>query len=205
MKSLVSLCLFLGLSLLIHAGILRLFDDEQPIRHTARSVQVFLADLKGPDKLRTAVDREAVQAPQSTPHAPQTPHPAPDAPHGHETEADTPLQAQEETHRGSAHPAIAVRTDSAAELYRNQVLDIIRQNLRYPAVARKRGYEGTVGVLLTLNESGEVGEVLVQESSGFPALDRTSIRTIRRCVFPPPPRGSVTLQIPITFRLVEKP
>ncbi len=74
----------------------------------------------------------------------------------------------------------------------------------YPAVARKRGMEGIVHLMVSLDPEGELIEVKVIRSSGHRVLDRAAIVLIRRVV--PYEHGlgqSLTIEIPIRYSLVD--
>lgn len=87
--------------------------------------------------------------------------------------------------------------------YHQTIFEIIRKNLYYPGSARRRGIEGTVYIRFVLDASGTLSNISVEKTSGYTLLDNASVKTIKRCVFPPPPDDSLTLSIPITFKLVE--
>ena len=90
-----------------------------------------------------------------------------------------------------------------AVIYEQQINEIIRRNLKYPANARRRGIEGRVLVRFTIANRGKAVEIRIIESSGASILDKASLETIAGCSFPPPPVDSMTLDIPIIYRLEE--
>ena len=55
----------------------------------------------------------------------------------------------------------------------------------YPAVARRRGWEGQVRFEVLVQPDGSVGEIELLESSGFRSLDRAARRAIHRWTFHP--------------------
>lgn len=75
----------------------------------------------------------------------------------------------------------------------------------YPTVARRRGWEGTVLLAIELDESGEILDVRILESSGRNALDRAARTCARRWSFEPALEDGVavasTLEIPVVFEL----
>ena len=92
------------------------------------------------------------------------------------------------------------------------LIEIIRRKIestkRYPPEARRAGYEGTAVISFTINLDGTLGDVRVISSSGHPVLDRAAIMTIKRAAPFPPLKAytterSLTLEVPITFRLKE--
>ncbi|MFP4481437.1 MAG: TonB family protein [Thermovirgaceae bacterium] len=69
----------------------------------------------------------------------------------------------------------------------------------YPLVARRRGEEGRVLLRVTLEDSGTVKKILVEESSGFDDLDKVALQAVARWLFSP--EAPSTVLVPVTFRL----
>ena len=75
----------------------------------------------------------------------------------------------------------------------------------YPEHARRRGWQGTVLLEVSLNTRGEPISVRVKESSGFAILDEAAVKGVKQWRFEParvnnwPQRCSV--EVPICFRL----
>lgn len=76
---------------------------------------------------------------------------------------------------------------------------------KYPTIARRRGWEGTVLLELTIDASGAVTDVTVKESSGRNALDRAAVSRAETWQFEPALRNGEaivdTLEVPVTFAL----
>jgi protein TonB len=75
----------------------------------------------------------------------------------------------------------------------------------YPWVARRRHYQGTVLLDVRVTAKGIVAEVKVARSSGYPVLDRSALKSVRRWRFEPARRGSrpveTWVQVPVRFEL----
>jgi len=78
---------------------------------------------------------------------------------------------------------------------------------RYPRIARKRGYQGTVVLEVLVDRDGEVEDLKVYRSSGYKALDRAALSSVRHWIFTPGRRGDdvvdMWVRVPIAFRLTE--
>jgi periplasmic protein TonB len=76
---------------------------------------------------------------------------------------------------------------------------------RYPDSARRQGIEGTVSLKVRVTERGVVGEVQVEQSAGYPDLDRAAVEAVRRWRFSPARHGNqpvaIWVLIPVTFKL----
>lgn len=79
----------------------------------------------------------------------------------------------------------------------------VEKRKEYPYIARKRGHEGVVTVLVELSAAGELNQVQVAKSSGSSQLDEAATAVIRRVS--PFQHGlgrPVALKIPISYRLL---
>ncbi|HBE76199.1 MAG TPA: hypothetical protein DDW65_00190 [Firmicutes bacterium] len=60
---------------------------------------------------------------------------------------------------------------------------------RYPAAARKAGWEGIVLVRVLVDSRGAASMVSIRESSGFPALDESALQAVKKWRFSPATQG----------------
>lgn len=78
----------------------------------------------------------------------------------------------------------------------------------YPALAQRRGWEGTVTLLVAVNEAGTPQDVTVKQSSGYAVLDRCALEAVQRWRFTPARRGgqtvAATVEVPVRFDLQEQ-
>ena len=79
---------------------------------------------------------------------------------------------------------------------------IIQNNITYPYIARKMGWEGRVIVSFILTKEGKINFLTVEKSSGYDVLDKNAIKTIKKVskYFPLPPHD-VKISIPILYKL----
>jgi protein TonB len=129
-------------------------------------------------------------APAASAPAPVTGSPPPSAASGDLSTA-TP-------HLGPAGPG----TDTIGELIRH-----LEAHRRYPAQARRRGIEGTVGLAFCVAAEGDLLSAEVRQPSGSRLLDRAALRTLERA-FPLPPHlarrlAGEELTLNLAFRLVD--
>ena len=75
----------------------------------------------------------------------------------------------------------------------------------YPAVARRRGYQGAVILEVLVSKNGAVKDIRVFKSSGYKVLDRTAVRTVKKWIFEPGKKGNKPIEmwvrVPIRFVL----
>jgi TonB family protein len=69
----------------------------------------------------------------------------------------------------------------------------------YPALARKRGIEGTVYISFRIDYDGKPEGISILRSSGFGILDAATVDVVRKAA--PFPRVERRVEIPVTYRL----
>jgi TonB family protein len=77
-------------------------------------------------------------------------------------------------------------------------------DIRYDETSRRRGEEGSVGILLEIDRSGNPRNVRLKESSGYPRLDRVALKGIRSSRFSPTLRGGRPVESEVEYKFVFK-
>jgi len=76
---------------------------------------------------------------------------------------------------------------------------------QYPITARRRGLQGNVVLEVLVDRNGNVGDLRIWKSSGYPILDRAAMDSVKKWLFVPGMRGNEKLEmwvrIPIRFEL----
>ncbi len=76
---------------------------------------------------------------------------------------------------------------------------------KYPMIARRNGYEGVVLLKVWVLESGKVGRIELEESSGYGVLDKAALKAVENWIFIPGKRNGMSISswvtIPIRFEL----
>lgn len=76
---------------------------------------------------------------------------------------------------------------------------------KYPGIATRRGWEGTVHLLVKVSVEGDSEEVALQHSSGYDVLDEAAIEAVEKWKFIPAKRGDTAVAssviVPINFVL----
>ena len=77
----------------------------------------------------------------------------------------------------------------------------------YPHTARQQGWEGTVVLRMTIGTRGDVEDVTIKESSGFPELDESAVQSVKTWQFEPAKDGddpiTTAVDLPVRFNLEE--
>ena len=81
----------------------------------------------------------------------------------------------------------------------------LRENQKYPLLAKIQNQEGTVLLKIFVNVNGKIGDIKIVESSGWNILDQEAVESVNRVgKFSPLPthlKKGIPLQIPLVFRL----
>jgi protein TonB len=76
---------------------------------------------------------------------------------------------------------------------------------KYPLVARRRNYEGTVLLDVLVSKKGMVDSIRLAESSGHQVLDRAAVKAVRAWAFHPGKKGdepvAMWVTVPVRFQL----
>jgi TonB family protein len=105
----------------------------------------------------------------------------------------------------SAQTPDAARTSPEMEVYILAVLKEIAKRKTYPLDSLDRGEEGKVVIGVSVESSGQVLEVRVEEPSAFARLNRAAVETVKGIqALPPVPSSLATpvhLHIPLVYRI----
>ncbi len=114
--------------------------------------------------------------------------------------------AKQQTEEAPAAPAVASEPSPSYEARYMQdnialINALIKQNLNYPRLAKKRGLQGKTIISFTINTQGKVSNI---EASGEAAaiLKKSARKTIEKAsTHFPHPETTLALQIPIVYKL----
>ena len=75
----------------------------------------------------------------------------------------------------------------------------------YPVIARKRGYQGIVELMVLVSEKGKVSSLKIFKSSGHKSLDIQALKTVKNWLFEPGKKNGspreMWVKIPVKFEL----
>jgi len=177
-----------------------------------RSEAAAAAERKQPPPVRRTPVRVAAPA-SPTPSRSEPVEPKPIEPAIDRTAAEPePAQAFAPAPAAVPEPPPANRADPDIEAVDSLLRGHVRQiqqavdaNHRYPRVARERGWQGLVKMRVQFLAGGQVGQVSILSSSGFPVLDETALDMVRTADLPRAPDGlrnrEFTVDVPVLFRL----
>ena len=221
---------FLALSMAAHATLLLAYRPGMPeIGHAGHTVQLSVERAGSrsatPSPLANKPDRQpepatrettAATSPEST--APRTTRTATTTrsqaavptraraataaapPMQHATATGTPVSSA--LAAGSPQPS----QHESKDHLRRSVLDLFSRRLDYPAIARRKGWQGTVTLRLLIEPDGRISRLQVDRTSGYPLLDRAAMESLQLASVPQAEQWlhgrALELLVPVEYRLV---
>jgi protein TonB len=108
-------------------------------------------------------------------------------------------------HAGIREAVAAVQPSAEIAAYQ-VILSTLRgrivEGIRYPAIARANGWQGTVIVAVRLDAAGKLEQTIIRQSSGYEVLDRAAAALLKKVTPVANPLSlPVTIEIPIVYEL----
>jgi len=90
---------------------------------------------------------------------------------------------------------------------RRSVMELITRELTYPAIARRKGWQGIVKLELHIEADGSITDLQVDETSGYSILDKAALQCLQLASIPGAAqwlRGHATnIVVPVEYRLLD--
>jgi TonB family protein len=124
----------------------------------------------------------------------------------------TTVETPETVARDVADPAVAATTPAAGKVLARHAIQTavstaLKANFRYPRIARRNGWQGTVILALRVLPDGQLTDILVSSSSGHPVLDLAAMHTLQTATVPQARQWlddqAMDLVLPVEYRLLE--
>ena len=105
----------------------------------------------------------------------------------------------------STRTAAKAEQSASAAVQMARPLYLTNSAPKYPRLARKKGYEGTVVLDVLVDENGKVEDLILFKSSGHAILDKTAISSVKKWLFEPGTIGrkkvKMRVKLPVRFKL----
>lgn len=106
----------------------------------------------------------------------------------------------------AASDPVPDRQESERQL-RTSVRELVAQQLKYPAIARRKGWQGTVYLELHIEADGRISRLRIDKTSGYAALDHAAADALQLASLPHATQWlngqAVDLVIPVEYRLLD--
>jgi len=113
-----------------------------------------------------------------------------------ETAAAEPLET-------TPMPSVATLEEEFVKTNFEIIRDIVLANLKYPNMAKRMGQTGIVELILVIDTSGKLLDVMLQKSSGYKLLDKSALQAATRLseAILPNPQAVSRVVLPVAFAL----
>jgi protein TonB len=127
-----------------------------------------------------------------------------------EPPAPAPLPAQDSTPRPAQVSQAASTTLSREEQdqhLRACVMNLITRQLTYPAIARRKGWQGVVKLELHIESDGRISDLHIDETSGYTVLDNAALQSLQPASVPDAAQWlqgkTRDIVVPVEYRLID--
>lgn len=90
---------------------------------------------------------------------------------------------------------------------RNSIMELITRKLTYPAIARRKGWQGIVKLELHIEADGSISNLQLDETSGYSILDKAAMQCLQFASLPGAARWlqgrTIDIVVPVEYRLVD--
>ena len=116
-----------------------------------------------------------------------------------------PVKATTATSTSMASNPVLQQEETDRHL-RRSVMELITRELTYPAIARRKGWQGIVKLELHIEADGSITDLQVEETSGYSILDKAALQCLQLASIPGAAqwlRGhAIDIVVPVEYRLL---
>ncbi len=112
-----------------------------------------------------------------------------------------------ESQQKSSIETLSEKTNDKAVVLQKAAMPMYKKNRQppYPAMAKRRGYEGKVLLKVLVDAKGFVADIEIKHSSGHHSLDSAAFDTVKNWLFTPASEGdkpvAMWVDVPVEFQL----
>ncbi|MDX2455872.1 MAG: energy transducer TonB [Gammaproteobacteria bacterium] len=214
---------FLGLSVAVHAAALVAWlPTEHKVGHSGQTLLLAVRNHTGEAVQQSQIPAETHTQPSTDNIPPQPPvdpspvvtaAPVKQQPVKHpivRQRADPSVPVQDSTPRPAQIAQTASSSISPKELdqhLRACVMDLITRQLSYPAIARRKGWQGVVRLELHIEPDGRISDLHIDQTSGYAVLDKAALQSLQLANIPDAVQWldgeTVDIVVPVEYRLVD--
>jgi protein TonB len=213
---------FLCLSVAAHAALLAAW--QMPVYtpgNSGHTLQLSITQRAGDSREQPSpLTETAAQAPANNAEPPQQAEQAVTRMATRQHRATVPVRKASPAQTLPATAAIETATTAAAVAsnpvlqreetdrhLRSSVMELVSRELTYPAIARRKGWQGIVKLELHIEADGSITDLQLAESSGYSILDRAAVQCLQFASLPGAARWlqgrTIDIVVPVEYRLVD--
>ena len=210
---------FLGLSVAVHAvALVALAQPENSIGATGRTLLLSVSDRSGEtvsqppaateNEMEVVADAPALQPqatlPVITDTAPAKQRPA-DQPVA-QAQPETAVENRSDKSQSMQASSTTISREQQQQHLRASVMAFITGQLNYPAIARRKGWQGVVKLQLLIESDGHISDLHIEQTSGYALLDKAALSSLQLAHVPDAAQWldgkAVSIVVPVEYRLV---
>ena len=209
------------MSVAVHAAaMVVLAQPEDSLGASGRTLLVSVSDRSGDTvshrPAASTDEPEAVAKPPAMQPQPTQPVIADTAPAKKHHPADQSVaQVQAETGvvtPSDQSPAVQAASSTISREQQNRhlrasVMEFITGQLNYPAIARRKGWQGVVKLELLIESDGHISDLHIEQTSGYALLDKAALDSLQLAHVPNAAQWldgkAVSIIVPVEYRLVD--
>ena len=110
------------------------------------------------------------------------------------------------------HPVPAAQANTTSREEQDQhlracIMDLLAQQLTYPAIARRKGWQGVVKLELHIESDGRISDLHIDATSGYALLDEAALQSLQLANVPDAAQWlhgeAIDIIVPIEYRLID--
>lgn len=210
---------FLGLSVAVHAAaLLVLAQPENSIGASGRTLLLSVSDRSGEtvsqppaateNEMEVVADAPVLQPqatlPVITDTAPAKQRPA-DQPVA-QAQPETAVENRSDKSQAMQAASTTISREQQKQHLRASVMAFITGQLNYPAIARRKGWQGVVKLQLLIESDGHISDLHIEQTSGYALLDKAALSSLQLAHVPDAAQWldgkAVSIVVPVEYRLV---
>ena len=217
---------FLGLSVAVHAAVLVAWSSHE--HRVGHAGQVLLLDVRNrtgeavappqnPTEEHTQDTTDSMRPQQPADQSPVvTATPVKQQPVAYQAavqpriEPPVPVPAQHSTARpvqATQASSTTISREEQDQHLRACVMDLITRQLTYPAIARRKGWQGVVKLELHIESDGKISGLHIDETSGYTVLDKAALQSLQLANVPDAAQWlqgeTRDIVVPVEYRLID--
>jgi len=124
---------------------------------------------------------------------------------------DPPVPVPAQVPNNTARTAQAASSSTSREQHEQHlracVMELITRQLSYPAIARRKGWQGVVRLELHIEPDGQISDLQIDQTSGYAVLDKAALQSLQLARIPEAAQWldgeTVDIIVPVEYRLID--
>ena len=120
--------------------------------------------------------------------------------------AETAVETRTDKSQAMQAASASISREQQKQHLRASVMAFITGQLNYPAIARRKGWQGVVKLELLIESDGHISDLHIEQTSGYALLDKAALSSLQLAHVPDAAQWldgkAVSIVVPVEYRLV---